>query len=169
MAPHACAFGCGTFPIAARLSAGKDLRARPGIEEVIDRRHRAVVQVRRRRPDAVQRRSLVAAVSRGVVGLAIESAFLREPALVVVRDGLARKGKVEPFWVRWQNCRMTPLATRFADTSCFRDPRGRHASRRGVGYRLRISPTTSVLTGTPSTCSGSASAATLSLRFTFNP
>jgi hypothetical protein len=38
-----------------------------------------------------------------------------------------------------------------------------------VGYRFRISPTTSVLISTPSTVWGKASSATLSLNCTFNP
>src|SRR5258708_5010519 len=62
--------------------ARENSRTRLGIEDVIDRRHRAIVKIRRRRPDTVQRRSLIAGTCNGLV-------FLPEPALVVIVPELA--------------------------------------------------------------------------------
>src|SRR5271166_2560435 len=59
---------------------------------MIDRRHRAVVKVRRGCPDAVERRGLIAAAAQAMIGFARGTALAGEPALEVMRHAFRGEG-----------------------------------------------------------------------------
>src|SRR5262249_17992486 len=66
-----------------------------GIEHVIDRRDRAIVKIRRRGPDAIKRRRLVAGSGAGRVIIGEPAApFLAEPGLLIVAAELFRDAVV---------------------------------------------------------------------------
>src|SRR5262249_42376864 len=70
---------------AGPVRAGEDLRAALRVEYLIDRRDRAIVQIGRGGPDAVQRRGLVAGRRPGREFIHYPAGpFLSEPAPVVV-------------------------------------------------------------------------------------
>src|SRR5262245_27770244 len=68
--------------LAGAEGAREDLRPRLRVEHMIDSRRRAVVEVRRRRPDAVERWGLVAVGHARLDRLAVGPNLLSEPAVV---------------------------------------------------------------------------------------
>src|SRR5208337_4223939 len=80
-----------------------------------DRRHGAVVEIRRRRPDAVQRRRLVAGVVAAHVLVGQPAGlFFREPALVVIlairpRQAIAARRVSADFLERNDLARIGPV------------------------------------------------------------
>lgn len=73
-------------------AAGYDSGALARFENVINCRHRAVVKVRCGRPDAVERRGLIAASAQAMIGLSRGTVLAGELALEVMRHAFRGEG-----------------------------------------------------------------------------